>query len=106
MLHARSPFVTCVVSLILFTISTPTAFGQSESGGATMVGIVRDQTSAVVPGVTVTVRHLATQAARSAVTDVGGRFALPALPVGAYAVEAALQGFQTVRIERVELAVG
>src|SRR5215510_14365784 len=56
MLHARSPFVPCVVSLILFTISTPTAFGQSESGGATMVGIVRDQTSAVVPGVTVTVR--------------------------------------------------
>src|SRR4029453_18306956 len=77
-----------------------------ESGSATIVGVTKDQSGAVVPGVTVTARHLATQAARTAVTDSTGRFALPALPVGVYAVEAALQGFQTVRIESVQLAVG
>src|SRR5262245_11145985 len=103
--NSSRPHVCALFLTLLFTWAWP-VFAQSESGSATIVGVARDQSGAVAPGVTVTARHVATQAARTVVADSAGRFALPALPVGTYTVEATLQGFQTVRIEGVQLGVG
>ena len=83
------------------------AFGaQSESGSGAIVGTARDQSNAVTPGVTFTARAASTGRARTVVTDGAGRFSLPALPVGLYTVEAALQGFRPVIVADVRLSVG
>src|SRR5262245_1711541 len=106
MFDASVRSITCALSLVVLIACSVPVFAQSESGSATIVGVARDQSGAVVPGATITARHAGTQAARVVVTDAEGRFALPALPVGTYSVDAVLQGFQTVRLDRVDLTVG
>ncbi len=97
--------VNRVLLALVLMVPTP-LFAQSESGSAAIAGTARDQQNAVVPGVTVTARHVDTGAMRTVVTDDAGRFNLPAMPVGRYAVEVMLAGFATVRYEGVVLAVG
>jgi len=62
---------------------------------ATLYGIVRDPTGAVLPGATVTVSHEGTGLTQTTVTDERGEFAVPALPAGAYTISIELQGFRT-----------
>jgi hypothetical protein len=50
----------------------------------------------VVPGVTVTVTHVDTNAAQTAVTDAEGFYRVPALEPGRYTVVSELSGFRTV----------
>lgn len=66
-------------------------FGQST---AEIRGIIRDESGAVIPGVTVTSINEQTSLERTAMSDSGGRFNFPRLPVGNYRVEATLQGFR------------
>jgi outer membrane receptor protein involved in Fe transport len=66
-------------------------FAQST---AEIRGSVQDTSGGVLPGVTVTAINELTGLERSAVTDSGGRFIFPRLPVGNYRVEAVLQGFR------------
>ncbi|MEO6236103.1 MAG: TonB-dependent receptor [Vicinamibacterales bacterium] len=106
---ARQYAYTAAASLILILLwSVPTGVvsAQSESGSAAIAGTARDPTGDVVPGVTLTARHVQTGAARTVVTDTAGRFNLPAMPVGPYVVEATLQGFATIRYEGIVLSVG
>ncbi len=92
--------------LVLALIAPGHLFAQSESGSAAIAGVARDDQGAVVPGVTVTARHMDTGAVRVVVTDEAGRFMLPGMPVGRYVVEVTLAGFATVRYEGVLLTVG
>jgi outer membrane receptor protein involved in Fe transport len=57
-------------------------------------GTVQDASAGVLPGVVVTAINELTGLARTVVTDSGGRFNFPRLPVGNYHVEATLQGFR------------
>ena len=66
-------------------------FGQST---AEIRGIVQDQSGAILPGVTATAVNELTGLERTTTSDDGGRFNIPRLPVGAYRVEATLQGFR------------
>src|SRR5437762_14161857 len=47
---------------------------------ATLVGQLRDSSSAVIPGATVVATHEGTGVSREAVTDANGEFVLSALP--------------------------
>src|SRR5437773_364628 len=62
---------------------------------ATISGTARDQSGAVVPGVTITVTQQETGLVRTTVTNETGSYVLPNLPLGPYRVEAMLQGFAT-----------
>ncbi len=93
-----------VVALVLATFAPVHA--QSESGSAAIFGTVTDQQGAVMPGVTVTARQADTAVERIVVTDGSGRFNFPAMAVGRYIVEVALEGFATVRFENIVLTVG
>src|SRR5215469_5998621 len=62
---------------------------------AQISGTVKDQTGAVIAGAQVTATATDTGLKRSAVSDSGGAFLLPNLPVGPYRLEAAAQGFRT-----------
>lgn len=72
---------------------------------ADIVGIVRDHTGAVLPGVAITARNVDTGLTRSVATDGQGRYRLVALSVGRYTVTAELAGFQTVVREGITLTI-
>jgi hypothetical protein len=79
------------------------AWAQAPVG--TISGTVRDQSDAVVPGVSVTIRHSATGAERNVTSGEDGTFSAPSLPAGAYIVTAELTGFRTQRVD-VTVATG
>src|SRR5689334_20488762 len=71
---------------------------------ASITGVVKDASGAVLPGVTVEASSPALiEKVRAAVTDEVGRYRIVDLRPGTYAVSFALTGFQTVRREGVEL---
>src|SRR5881397_1038845 len=84
-----------LVGTCLAILAATTAAAQSPVG--TISGTVRDQTEAVVPGVTITIRHTATGVERHLTSAGDGTFSAPALAAGEYTVTAELAGFRTVR---------
>ena len=90
-LGKRAVFGALQVGLLLL-LTSPVALAQST---ATLLGTVRDASGGVLPGVTLTSRHVATGVERVVVTSDGGSYRMPALPVGAYELRAELPGFRT-----------
>src|SRR5712672_677641 len=78
-------------SLVVFLACTA-VWAQST---AQISGTVKDQSGAVLPGVTVRVTQTATGLEREALTNETGSYALPNLPVGPYRLEASLAGFRS-----------
>ena len=73
------------------------AAGQTRATTGDLGGTIVDQSSAVLPGATVTAQNVETNHVRSAMTDDRGHFLIPALPPGTYTVRAELQGSRRVR---------
>ena len=84
-----------VFALFLLLGSAGISDAQTFRGGIS--GRVADSSGAVLPGVTVTATNDATGVSRTTVTSAGGDFSVPDLQLGTYTIEAALQGFQTLR---------
>lgn len=61
---------------------------------ATLVGTVRDQTKAVLPGVEVVAKNVHTAFAKKAITNDSGDYIITLLPPGTYRVSATLSGFK------------
>src|SRR5262245_12957973 len=60
----------------------------AQSGTATIAGQLRDESGAVLPGVTVTARSPSLQlSGMTAVTDTQGEYRLTPLPIGTYTLE-------------------
>ena len=72
-------------------VCAPYGFAQSDQGA--VAGVIRDETGAVLPGATITVRNLETEISNSAVSDMQGRFEFLLLPAGDYELQAILPGF-------------
>ncbi len=79
----------------------PLAAAQMTRGAIS--GTVRDVSGAIVPGATVTVTNVDTNATRSVVTDAQGFYRVPALEPGTYTVRTELSGFQTVENRELRL---
>jgi hypothetical protein len=78
--------------LALLAVTMPSAaVAQMTRGG--LVGTVRDASGGVIPGVTVTVTNMDTNAARVAVSDEQGTYRIQALEPGRYLIVTELQGF-------------
>lgn len=73
-----------------------TAYTQSQSHTGRVLGRVTDETSEVLPGVTVTAQHGATEAAMHAHTENDGRFVLDGLKPGRYELTFRLLNFSFV----------
>src|SRR5262249_34770076 len=91
--------------VLLFLILALPVSGLCQST-AQISGIVMDQSSAILPGVEVTVTQTETGFMRSVVTNETGAYVLPNLPVGPYRLEAALPGFRTYVRSGIVLQVG
>src|SRR5437763_2504714 len=72
---------------------------------ATLVGRVTDQSSAVVPGVTISIVNEATGVTRDVVSDDAGDYVAPALPAGTYRVTAEHAGFKKTVISDITVEV-
>ena len=95
--------VTGVVGLVMVFLSVTGAWAQAT---AQISGTVKDSSSAVLPGVDVTVTQTDTGLKRSVVSDGTGAFSIPGLPVGPYRVEATLSGFRNYSQTGIVLQVG
>ena len=82
------------VVLLLFLLAPATVYGQSTTY-ARVVGTVKDQTGAVLPGVEVTVAARATNVPSLALTTDRGDYLIDKLIPGQYDVKAELPGFKT-----------
>src|SRR6185503_3909738 len=82
----------CVRGTLILLLAAGAAWAQ---GTAQLSGTVRDESGAVLPGVTVTVTQTDTGLVRTFVTDDTGGYLLTNLPTGPYRLEVALQGFKT-----------
>jgi hypothetical protein len=72
---------------------------------ASITGVVRDSSGAVLPGVTVEATSPGLiEKVRAGITDGTGRYRIVNLPPGAYAITFTLAGFNTVKREGVGLA--
>jgi outer membrane receptor protein involved in Fe transport len=74
-----------------FALVGTSAYAQN----AQIIGNIKDQSGAVLPGVTVTARNAERGLVRTAVTDATGDYRLPALPPGTYILTVELAGFTT-----------
>src|SRR5213596_649350 len=84
-------------SILLLTALPTTVFAQ-----ATIAGVVRDSSGAVLPGVTVEASSPAlTEKTRTVVTDGTGQYRIVTLPSGTYVVKFFLSGFTTVQRDEV-----
>jgi Carboxypeptidase regulatory-like domain len=91
--------VRALTAVLLFALVPGVAYAQ-----ATLSGVVRDTSGAVLPGVTVEASSpVLIEKIRSAVTDGTGRYQIVDLRPGAYQVTFTLPGFATVRRENVQL---
>src|SRR5437867_2391041 len=93
----------CSRGALILLLTASAAWAQAT---AQMSGTVRDQSGAVLPGVTVTVTQIDTSVTRTAVSDEAGAYLLPNLPTGPYRLEASLQGFRTYAQTGIVLQVG
>ena len=86
--------VAGVAGLMVVLLIFPARLRAQVATG-TISGTVKDPSGAVVPGVSISVKSVATGAMRKTMTDSSGRYQVPALPPGAYNVEASVKGFAT-----------
>ena len=89
---------------LLFGLACVVLLPASAYAQASITGVVKDTSGAVLPGVTVeTSSPVLIEKVRSAVTDGSGQYRIVDLLPGTYAVVFTLPGFSTVRREGVEL---
>ena len=89
---------------LLATLVAALPASVSAQSTATLVGVVLDSSGAALPGVTVEVASPALiERTKVAVTSDDGRYRIVDLRPGDYTVTFTLDGFQTVRRERVPL---
>src|SRR5688572_17925758 len=98
----RSVLLVAVLGVVL---SVPVSAQDTANG--TIVGVVRDSSGAVLPGVTVEAASPALiEQTRTVVTDAEGRYRIAALRPGLYSVTFSLPGFRGIRREGLELTTG
>src|SRR5918994_66568 len=109
--HPRNPVVSRrriamrgvfkAVLTVLAVVLLPSLAGAQ----GTLTGTVRDESGAVLPGVTVEASSPALiEKVRSAVTDSAGQYRIPSLNPGTYSLTFRLQGFTTFRQDGIELS--
>jgi Carboxypeptidase regulatory-like domain len=93
-------------TLILFLFLIIPAFVHGQTFRGAISGSVTDQTGAVLSGASVRAENQDTGLVRELTTGSNGDFALQDLPLGKYTVTVSQTGFQTVRVENLNVAVG
>src|SRR5262249_17506042 len=91
-----------LTALLLFSSS----YVEAQVTTATLIGLVRDNPAAVIPGASGLATHDGTGVSREGVTDGNGEFVFSALPSGPYTVRIELAGFKTISQRGIQLGAG
>lgn len=90
-------------SLFFFFLAVTPSPAQFGTGA--ILGTVSDSSQAVIPGVTITARNLATNESRTFITDAEGNYRFTALPNGSYTITATAPSFRVATVSNVVVAV-
>ncbi|MGH9931559.1 MAG: carboxypeptidase regulatory-like domain-containing protein, partial [Pyrinomonadaceae bacterium] len=99
-IFGRRLSICAAVAFLLAALTIPT-FAQTNK--ADIVGTVTDSAGAAVPGATVTITKVDTNASRTVTTGDAGEYQAPSLEIGIYKVTASKSGYQTVNQDNVVL---
>jgi len=88
-------FSNLILCFVLGTVMIAPSFCPAQDATGRVIGTVYDQQGAVIPEARIRVTNVATQFARTTMTDRDGSFQVLALPIGDYKVAAEHQGFRT-----------
>jgi hypothetical protein len=99
---AMRPLLLGLLGCFMMFGAAATASAQSSATG-TLTGTVSDPSGGVLPGVTVTARHLGTAVSRHAVSDAAGHWTIATLPTGRYEIVFELDSFK--KMVRSDVAV-
>src|SRR5437870_1441963 len=91
---------------VLIALPTCLVFAQISSATATILGVVKDTSGALIPGVSITVKHTDTGQTRTAISSESGDYNVPLLPVGAYELTTVMPGFKQDVRRGINLVVG
>jgi hypothetical protein len=89
----KSLLPVLVAPFLLMSVASRPLHAQSTT--ASMLGVVRDSSGAVIPGAEVTATNTGTSFTRTMSTDNEGGYLFTNLPIGAYELKASMNGFQT-----------
>src|SRR2546425_10271223 len=99
------PFERFVAAIAVLIVLQPClAFAQTATG--TIVGVVKDTSGALIPGVSIAVKHTDTGQTRTAISSDSGSYNVPLLPVGPYEISTAMPGFKQEVRRGINLAIG
>src|SRR5216110_147732 len=94
-----------VLRLALLAVAAVVLVPMAAYAQATVAGVVKDTSGAVLPGVTVEVASPALiEKTRSTVTDGAGLYQIIQLPPGGYSVTFSLSGFSTYKRDGLDLS--
>ena len=97
-------WATWATALLMLLAAGATAAAQTNT--AELLGVVVDESGAVLPGTVVVATHPASGTVIERITDGEGRFFLPGLATGEWTVTAELPGFQRSTQTGIRLEVG
>jgi hypothetical protein len=98
---SRKAVLSLLVALLAFVAIT----GEAQELRGRIVGVVRDNSGAVLPGVTVTATSPALIQPQTTTSGPDGAYRFPALPSGVYTLTYELAGFQTVKREDIRVSL-
>src|SRR3989442_6145816 len=91
---------------VLIALPNWLVFAQTSSATATILGVVKDSSGALIPGVSITVKQTETGQTRTAISSESGDYNVPLLPVGAYELTTVMPGFKQDVRRGINLVVG
>src|SRR5437667_7769354 len=95
-------FAAAIVALITFG----DCLSFAPPSTATILCTVKDTSGALIPGVSITVKHTESGLTRTVVSGERGGYNVPLLPVGPYELTTTMPGFKQVVRSGVNLVVG
>jgi len=102
--NAKTIYIRSLLGVLLLAATWVAAVGQTTT--ATVSGVVRDSTGAVVPQVNVTLHNPAKGTSRATTTDSEGRYNFSIVEPGTYNLRAERAGFSTEVKKDVTVLVG
>jgi hypothetical protein len=95
-----------MIGAVLLVLAGMPEMAGAQTPEATISGVITDASGGALPGVAVTAVQAQTGQRHSATTNEEGFYALRALPIGPYVIEAELSGFHRYRREGLTLTTG
>lgn len=100
--HRFAP-LALALALLLTPLAAATSATSAAAAGGEVTGVVTDPKGAVVVGAVVTLLDAAGATVATAATDGQGRYVMPNVPPGAYAVVVRAGGFREARREQLKV---